>query len=263
MQPQNHFHRLEHQQDMKFASTKQSKLLNTVQSLHATIQLHEETISQQNESLRHYDDLQDRWQNQYELLRQQQLQTTTELVAEQASTAALVQTIAGRDEHIIYLKEQIADLQTAVCRMAGWHESIVRPQLDRLRHQFEMVNASYGHLQDHLLDHSDDLQTVLKELNIDSISDNNDGETLCTVLLGGGGGNGGGDNSMAAGGGSNSADPNAASHGGGGNNNNNNNKKNSHNHHNNCCSSTEQDEEPVDDHSAMVRLAQAASHVLE
>jgi hypothetical protein len=245
---------------MKYASSKQTKLLTTVQSLHETIQQHEGTISQQNESLRQYDDWQDRWQNQYDMLRQQQLQTTTELTAEQASTAALVQTIAGRDEHIGYLKEQIADLQTAVCRMAGWHESIVRPQLNRLRHQFEMVNASYSHLQDHLLDHSDDLQTVLKELNIDSISDNNDGETLCTVLLGGGDGNNGGggrDHGLAAGG--SSADPNAAAHGGG-QNNNNNNKKNGHH---NSCSSTEQDEEPVDDHTAMVRLAQAASHVLE
>jgi hypothetical protein len=238
---------------MKFASAKQSKLLTTGQSLHGTIQQHEGTISQQNESLRQYDDWQDRWQNQYDILRQQQLHTTTELTAEQASTAALVQTIAGRDEHIVYLKEQIADLQTAVCRMAGWHESIVRPQLDRLRHQFEMVNASYNHLQDHLLDHSDDLQTVLKELNIDSISDNNDGETLCTVLLGGGGGsNGGEDNGVTAGG--SSADPNAAAaHG---------NNKKQNGHHNNS-SSTEQDEEPVDDHTAMVRLAQAASHVLE
>jgi hypothetical protein len=224
---------------MKYAAAKQTKLLHTVQSLHETITQHEGTISQQNESLRQYDELQDQWQHQYETIRQQQQQCTTELVAERASTAALVQTIAGRDEHIHYLKEQIADLQTAVCRMAGWHETVVRPQLDSLRRQFELVNASYGNLQDHLLDHSDDLQTVLKELNIDAISENGGicgngdeaDDTLC------------GDDDGGAG----PASTNPA-HG-------------EVNHKNNR--STEQDEEPVDDESAMVRVAQAASHVLE
>lgn len=226
----SYIYRLEHQQDLKLAQAKQTKLLATVQSLNETIRQHESTIAQQNESLKDYDELQSVWQHQYETLRRAHSETTTQLLTEQSSTAALVQTIAGRDEHILYLKETIQDLQTAVCRMAGWHDTIVRPQLEVLRRQLQVVHNSYGTLQDHLLDHSDDLHTVLKELNIDiaaACSSQNDVD-----------------------------DPNAANTDEDG-------ATTTTTHAVVPNSRTEQDEEPVDDDTAVLRAAQAASHVLE
>lgn len=157
--------RLEHQQELSRAKAKQSKLSEKVHSLQTTIKQRGETISQQKNAIQEYSDLEHTWNQRYEVLTQQSHELRTELSAEQSSTDALVQTIAGRDEQIAHLKEQIVDLQTAVSRMAGWHNSIVQPQLSALQNALSSVNDSYETLQDHLLNHSEDLSIVMKEFD--------------------------------------------------------------------------------------------------
>lgn len=161
----SHQHRLQHQQELSRAKAKQTKLTEKVHSLHNTIQQHDITITEQNNTLQEYSELEHTWQQRHELLAQKSQVLQEELQAEQASTAALVQTIAGRDEQIAHLNEQIADLQTAVSRMAGWHKTVVQPQLSALQQALTTVNTSYGTLQDHLLNHSEDLSIATKEFD--------------------------------------------------------------------------------------------------
>jgi hypothetical protein len=88
----------------------------------------------------------------------------------------------------VVLADRIVDLQTAMTRLAQWHQTTVRHQMQAVNTSFCAALQEFTVLTDTLGDHEDDLRTLLIEMGVETdTTDENAATTttLATVALAG------------------------------------------------------------------------------
>jgi HD-GYP domain-containing protein (c-di-GMP phosphodiesterase class II) len=107
------------------------------------------------------------WKERVEQLQQENQRWKQAYKQEQQTVQELRQTVANRDEEAVVLADRIVDLQTAITRLARWHQTTVRNQLQTVNRTFRAAIQELSGFTATLTDHEEDLQTLLVEMGAD------------------------------------------------------------------------------------------------
>jgi predicted lactoylglutathione lyase len=82
--------------------------------------------------------------------------------------------LTARDAEAVALADRIVDLQTAMTRLAHWHQTTVQTQLTTVNQSFQTALSELSRFTTTLTDHEEDLQTLLFDMGVEEDDDDDD-----------------------------------------------------------------------------------------
>jgi hypothetical protein len=158
--------REQHDDDLLEEQEKQDKLLQQVASLQQQLTVANSVIARQQVELHTVKANDQFWKDRVEELQIRNATLLDKYIREQTVVVDLRQQVSERDQQAIVLADRIVDLQTCIHRMAHWHQTTVRTQLETVTKSFAIATNDLLSFQSTLHDHSDDLQTLLVDMGV-------------------------------------------------------------------------------------------------
>jgi predicted lactoylglutathione lyase len=84
--------------------------------------------------------------------------------------------LTARDAEAVALADRIVDLQTAMTRLAHWHQTTVQTQLTTVNQSFQTALSELSRFTTTLTDHEEDLQTLLFDMGVEEEEDEEDSD---------------------------------------------------------------------------------------
>lgn len=168
--------RLQHDADLEEEQEQQEMLLRQVSVLQQQLQHQVVIVAQQQAEIKQMENGQTFWKERVEELQKENVKWKQAYKREQQTAQELRETVANRDEEAVALADRIVDLQTAITRLARWHQTTVHNQIKTVNQSFTAAMQELSSFTATLVDHEDDLQTLLVNMGVTGEEEDEDEE---------------------------------------------------------------------------------------
>jgi hypothetical protein len=170
----------QHDEDLQEEQEQQENLLQQIATLQQQLLVANSVSAVQQTELHQLKQSERKWLDHVEQLQRESSAWKESYIREQYTSQDLRTQVSDRDAQAIVLADRIVDLQTCIQRLAHWHRTTVRKQLEKLSKSFECATKELSTFSTTLHDHEEDLQTLLVEIggneDIDTVPTATDSE---------------------------------------------------------------------------------------
>ena len=161
--------RQQHDDDLSEEQEKQEKLLQQVQALQQQLSTANSVIVRQQVELHSYKLNEQTWKDHTNEIETEKNKWMVLYNTEHGTVQELRTDVLNRDQQAIVLADRIVDLQTCIQRLAYWHKTTVRKQVNKLKKSYDHARNELLCFTNTLNDHNDDLQALLVNIGIDEL----------------------------------------------------------------------------------------------
>lgn len=164
--------RQQHDDDLALEQDQQETLLLQIANLQQHLAQQGNLLEQQQKELQQVQQDGSYWKDRVNKLLQENLHWKQSHQQDKEVVSELRQCVLVRDKEAVVLSDRIVDLQTAMTRLAHWHQETVQTQLASVNQSFQTAMTELSRFTTTLTDHEEDLQTLLFDMSVDDAYSN-------------------------------------------------------------------------------------------